>query len=105
MILSNKSKGCPSLCIGDTPPASVLDELDILIERALVDLEGRGLPLCLTTFELFRGDLQLDRVLYRVDGDDVPVTNERDGSTNLCLRHDVSDAEPVGSAQRRHVHR
>ncbi len=90
----------PALCVGDTPLAGILDELDVLVKCALLDFERGRLPLCPTTLKLLGRNLQLDRVFHRVDGDDVPVTDEGDGSTDLRLRHDMPDAEPMGSTPR-----
>ena len=90
----------PALCVGDTTLACILDKLDVLEKRALLNLERRRLPLRATGFELMRGNSEFDGVLHRIDGNDVPVTHKGDRSTNLGLRDDMPDAEPMGSARR-----
>ncbi len=81
--------------VGDTTAAGVLDELDVLVQRALRDLERGRLPRCAAFLELLWRHMQLDRVLDGIDRDDIAVVDKRDRAADLGLRHDVADAEPV----------
>lgn len=80
-----------------TTGRSVADDLAVLVERTLTDLERRGGPVCASSGELLVRDVHAERVVDGVDGDDVAVLNEGDGSSNLSLGDDVTDDESVRS--------
>lgn len=75
----------------------VLHGLDVLVKRALVRLERRGRPGLSALLEFLRRHSQLDRVGHGIDGDDVPILDQRDGPPDLGLRHNVSNDEPMGA--------
>lgn len=69
----------------------VADVLDVLEEGALGDLERRGDPALASLGKLLVRDVHVERVVDGVDGDDVAVADEGDGSANLGLRDDVAN--------------
>lgn len=74
-----------------TPMTSIGDRLRVLVESSLRHLEGRRDPLRSSPRQLLVRNVHVERVLDGVDGDDVSVSNESDGTSNLGLRNDVTD--------------
>jgi len=70
---------------------SIGDRLRVLVESSLRHLEGRRDPLRSSPRQLLVRNVHVERVLDGVDGDDVSVSNESDGTSNLGLRNDVTD--------------
>lgn len=77
--------------------ARIRHELRILIQSALVNLKRGRLPGLPSPLKFLRGDVHVQRVLHRVDVDDIPVLDERDRTSDLGLRDDVANYETVGA--------
>lgn len=77
--------------------ARVRHKLRILIQSALVNLKRGRLPRLPSPLEFLRGNLHVQRVLHRVDVDDIPVLDERDWTSDLGFRDDVANYETVGA--------
>jgi hypothetical protein len=78
-----------------TTGRSVADDLAVLVERTLADLERRGGPVCASSGELLVRNVHAERVVDGVDGDDIAVLDEGNGTSDLSLGHDVTDDESV----------
>ena len=76
----------------------VRNRLDVLVQRALRDLERRRTPLRSPTRELLLAHTQLNRIRNRIDGNLVPVAHERDRPADLRIGDDVPDDEPARRA-------
>lgn len=76
----------------------IFDILDVLVQRARAGLERGRLPRGASLCQLLGRNVQLDRVLDSVDGDDISILDERDRSSDLRLWYHVSDAESVAPA-------
>lgn len=77
--------------------ARIRHELRILIQSPLINLKRRRLPGLPPPLEFLRGNVHIQRVLHRVDADNVPVLDERDRTSDLGLRDDVANHETVGA--------
>lgn len=79
--------------------ASILDQLGVLVKRALLVLERRSHELELSALQLLRALVNdVDDIVVGVDGDGVAVADETDRATLLGLRRDVADEEAVAAA-------
>lgn len=90
-----KREAMTGLSIRDAAVASVPNKLDILVERTLVDLERRRLPLRTPPLDLLVRHVHVHRVGLGIDGNHVSVAHERNRSPDLSLRDDMSDHEAV----------
>ena len=75
--------------------AGISDDFDVFVQCPLINLEWGGFPFFSASFQLFGGHLKLDTVLHCVDRNYVTVFDEGNRAANLCLWHDMPDAEAV----------
>ena len=82
-------------CVGDAAMASVRHGLDVFEEGALADLQRVRDPCRATLRQLGLRDLEFESIVDSVHRDDIAVLDQRDRPADLCLGHNMANAEPV----------
>ena len=80
-----------SLRISDTSTARIADKFRVLVQRALVHLEGRGDPRLPPLRKLRVRNVENDRVADRVNGNHISILNESDRTAFLGFGDDVAN--------------
>jgi len=81
-----------------TSTASIRDITGILEKCSLFRSKRWCNPVGPSCSKLFLGNVDFQSVGLGINGDDVSVLNEGNGTPDLSFRYDMSDDETVGSA-------
>ena len=84
------------LGVGHTSIARAADEFHVLVQCTILSLVSRLAPLLATSFEIRLCEIhRIHRAIHRVDLDHVAVLQKTNGTANLRLWRDVTNAEAV----------
>src|SRR3989344_9637819 len=85
-------------CVSNSTFASGRYQFDIFSQDATSVLRFWLFPFFPSLRELFFGNFNVQRFLFRVYRDDVAISDEPDGAADVRFRRDVADDEPVRAA-------
>lgn len=91
--------------VSDTALAGILDGSGVFAQStthgktSLWEVTGglAGFPLLLALGELSVRELDVENALVGINGDDITIVDETDGTADRCLRDNVADQEAVGT--------
>jgi hypothetical protein len=81
-----------------TSTTGIRDHSGVFEKCSLFRSERWRNPVGPSCSKLFLGNVDVQGVGLGINGDDVPILNEGDRTSNLSFRYDVSYDESVGSA-------
>ena len=79
--------------MGDSAMTSRSDILRVPPQRARTNRDFASAPAFATALELCGAQFNIDAALFRIDGDDVAFTKQRNRPSVGCLRSDMSDTQ------------